>query len=216
MPKLICISDTHQQFVKNLPDGDILVHSGDWCSRGSIHELSIFVEQLKLYKKQFKHIIVIAGNHDFVAEKHPQLTKLEIESTGAIYLDDSGCEIEGLKFHGSAITPFFCNWAFNRYPDDIKKHWEMIPEDINVLITHGPPYKILDKLDEHGSLPGSHVGCPDLLKKIKTLKDLKCHIFGHIHCNGGQSRLEDGVHFINAAVLNEQYKMKQSPFIITI
>jgi hypothetical protein len=64
--------------------------------------------------------------------------KLLAEYPTVIYLNDSGVEIDGLKFWGSPVQPYFHNWAFNRIGDDICKHWELIPLDTDILITHGP------------------------------------------------------------------------------
>jgi len=113
-----------------------------------------------------------------------------------IYLNDTGTTIEGLKIWGSPVQPEFFNWAFNRERgEDICKHWDLIPDDTDILITHGPAFGILDRV-----LEGEYVGCSDLLKKIKQIKP-KIHAFGHIHEAYGQCE-EDGTTFINACNVN--------------
>jgi Icc-related predicted phosphoesterase len=131
------------------------------------------------------------------------------------YLNDSGVEIDGIKFWGSPVTPRFFDWAFNR-DADIQYHWNMIPYDTNVLITHGPPYGILDLTVREGK----PVGCHYLRRRLFDLKDLKVHSFGHIHEGFGQQVGDDedfeGVHFVNASYLDHRYRAVNSPVIINI
>ena len=216
--KLVLISDTHLNLVKNLPIGDVLVHCGDWSGRGSLVDLQIFCNQIKIYKQQFKHVLCVPGNHDWNAYDHGPLTKLSIEEAGGVYLHDAEIIIDGVKFYGSGWQPAFCDWAFNLPRGQaLQDKWDMIPDDVEVLLTHSPPHGILDKLDEHGSVPGEHVGCWNLKNTIVSrLKKLKVNSFGHIHCNGGRIDIQNGVTYVNAAVLNEEYKQKQLPIVVEI
>lgn len=216
--KILLISDTHNQhenipskFIDNL-DGDIdmIIHAGDLTGSGSRAQLKPFFEWYQ--KLPFKHKIVIAGNHDFFFEEAPEY---EIESflaeyPGVTYLNDSGVEIDGFKIWGSPITPYFCNWAFNRVGDNIKKHWSLIPLDTNILITHGPIYGYLDKVGRFGK------GCEYLLETVKTLPDLKLHVFGHIHEGYGREHLESGAIIVNASLLNENYYMVNEPLTLEL
>jgi Icc-related predicted phosphoesterase len=114
-------------------------------------------------------------------------------------------QIEGCTIWGSAITPWFFNWAFNRKRgNDINKHWKLIPSDTQLLITHGPAYGILDAVENE-----KHVGCVDLLKKVKEVMP-KVHITGHIHEAYGRVKIGDTL-FINASVLNEAYQLVNTP-----
>ncbi|MFN8672405.1 MAG: metallophosphatase domain-containing protein [Candidatus Sericytochromatia bacterium] len=152
MKKIVCISDTHVQHRSlNLPEGDILIHAGDISRVGKLNEIIEFNSWLGTLN--YKHKIIIAGNHDFIFENDYNLSKSLI--TNAIYLEDSGVEIEEIKFWGSPVSPRFYDWAFNRdRGEDINKHWAKIPKNIDVLITHGPPYGILDK-----TVSSENVGC---------------------------------------------------------
>lgn len=108
--------------------------------------------------------------------------------------------MEGIKFYGSPWQPWYYDWAFNEQRGEkIKAKWDLIPEDTDVLITHGPPMGILDKTLESG-----HVGCEELVKAVHRIKP-KLHIFGHIHEDHGELRLH-GTHFVNAASCNLKYK----------
>lgn len=215
--RLIAISDTHNNRVKNLPPGDILIHAGDWSGRGSLLDLQGFCNDLNQYKKIYENIVVIAGNHDFIAEKDPGITKRMIEDTESYYLNDSFIEIEGLKIWGSPVQPRFFNWAFNRdRGPQIKRHWDMVPEDTNMLVTHGPPLGFGDLVSMRGSPnTGQNVGCSDLLECIKNKPNLKAHIFGHIHSGYGSYSLNN-TKLINASLLDDSYKQVNKPIVFDL
>jgi len=219
MPTLVLISDTHtkhyeidaqlKEIYGNHPDA-IIVHAGDISYRGRKWEVEEFTEWYS--GLPFKHKIMIAGNHDFLFEDSPEAAKdiLDRIGPGIIYLNDSGVELEGLKFWGSPVTPWFHDWAFNRVEEKINEHWDLIPVDTNILITHGPPYLTLD-----ATKSGLRVGCPELANKIKDLSDLKVHVFGHIHEADGVVE-KDGVIYVNASILDLYYEVKNSPVILHV
>jgi Icc-related predicted phosphoesterase len=127
-----------------------------------------------------------------------------------IYLKNSAAEIDGIKIWGSPYTPWFFNWAFNeRRGALISKHWQLIPENTDVLITHGPVFGILDTV-----INEQHVGCKDLLQKIIELKP-KVHICGHIHESYGSVK-KSGTRFINASLLNEAYELVNKPVVFEL
>ncbi|MEY4541891.1 MAG: hypothetical protein RLZZ306_3648 [Bacteroidota bacterium] len=192
--KIICISDTHNHHKDlKIPDGDILIHAGDMTCVGGIDELKEFNEWLETLPH--RHKIVIAGNHDLYLESVPSLANLLI--TNAIYLNDSGIEIEGLKIWGSPISPNYQDWAFNRERGEaIRKHWEMIPKDTDILITHCPPFGILDFNDR-----GKHQGCQDLLEIVEQKIKPRLHVFGHLHDAHGQVKIDETL-FVNASIVN--------------
>ena len=217
--RIIFISDTHTQHHEldshldslYLEDNNsILVHCGDISSRGRNYEVEDFF--IWYDSLPFKNKIMIAGNHDFLFEKNPDAAKNILDEYGKsiIYLEDSGVEIEGVKFWGSPVTPWFYDWAFNRR-DDIQKHWDLIPDDTNVLITHGPPFGILDVTYRERM----HVGCPLLRSKIETLKDLKISSFGHIHEAFGTDNIND-VHYVNASFVTLRYEPLNHPIVIDL
>lgn len=124
-----------------------------------------------------KYKIFIAGNHDFCFQDIDDLCTPK----GIYYLRDESLELCGINFYGSPWTPWFWDWAFNfpRYDSDgaiAKDKWSKIPDNTNILITHGPPYNILDK-----NAGGQKCGCPYLRSRIEKLKNLKLHLWGHIH-----------------------------------
>ncbi len=129
----------------------------------------------------------------------------ELIPKGVQYLKDSGTLVNGIKIWGSPVTPWLFNWAFNRMRgDNIGRHWDLIPEDTDILITHGPPFRTLDK-----NIEEIHIGCKDLFLRIQDVKP-KLHIFGHVHESYGVVE-KHGMTFINASVLNEKYEIVNQP-----
>lgn len=206
--KFIAISDTHGKHEGlELPEGDCILHAGDVCSRGTRKEALDFLDWFGKLDYQYK--VFIAGNHDFFFERfHAEVDDLIPD--GVVYLNDAGVEIEGIKIYGSPVQPWFFNWAFNRERGpDIDRYWQLIPADTDILITHGPPYGILDK-----TVKGELVGCADLMNKVKELEP-KVHIFGHIHEAYGEAKLPK-THFINASVLNVNYRLVNEPVVFEL
>lgn len=213
--KFTCISDTHNKHLqiptKHLTGGDCILHSGDISSRGTRTEVETFLEWYNDLPYTYK--ILIAGNHDFFFEQAPEY---EIEAVLAkypniIYLNDSGVELEGIKIWGSPVQPWFHSWAFNRKDEKILEHWDLIPLDTNILLTHGPMKGYLDLTNG-----GDIVGCPYLLDKLKDFTNLKLHQCGHIHEAYGSYQFADGPLLINASVLDRSYNMAHYPFELDI
>lgn len=207
--RFILLSDTHGQHEKlQLPPGDVLIHSGDISSKGTYEETVLFLNWFR--KQPHAHKIFIAGNHDFFFEQAPRHEIAQLIPTDIIYLCNQSTVINGLTIWGSPITPYFYNWAFNRYRGaDIKKYWDNIPLTTDVLVTHGPALGILDKTSQN-----IHAGCADLLNTIKTINP-KLHVFGHIHEAHGQFQNTHTL-FVNASVLDDRYILRYPPVTIDL
>jgi Icc-related predicted phosphoesterase len=214
--KIVAISDTHEKHsLLTMPPGDVLVHSGDITNRGSVPKLAEFAAWLKV--QDYKHKVVICGNHDFCFQNpnHDIVVNL-LREAGAIYLQDSRTTIDGVNFWGAPWQPWFYDWAFNvRRGPELAKKWSVIPDDTHVLITHGPPRGILDLVDE-GFGHSIHEGCDDLLNRVNQLKQLKLHIFGHLHFSGGQTETVDGKVFVNAAMVNDRHSTEDIRNLVVI
>jgi len=218
--RIVCVSDTHQHFPE-IPNGDIFIHGGDFTYDGRPGAVQDFNNWLG--KLPHKHKIVIAGNHDITFQEEYYSAKwtrfhdqkldhamIRKSLTNCIYLQDQSKTIEGIKFYGSPWQPAYCDWAFNiEDPAEIRKKWDDIPQDVDILITHGPPkgHSGITKL-------GVDAGCPELLLAIQRVKPL-VHICGHIHEGYGVSETE-GTHFINASSVNAAYKQVNNPIVIDI
>ncbi|MDI1240482.1 MAG: metallophosphatase domain-containing protein [bacterium] len=215
MPRIVCISDTHNCNDQiDVPDGDLLIHSGDATTVGT-------VEQIEAFNGWFsdlphKRKIFVAGNHDWLFEKDNHLARCLLDP-GIVYLQDSSVEIDGIKIYGSPWQPRFFNWAFNldRGPQMAEK-WAMISNDIDILITHSPPNGILDLVPREGW--DENTGCEELRKRVEEIaafRRLKLHVFGHIHSGYGVHE-EFGVKFVNASTCDEHYNPTQSPIVIDL
>ena len=215
------ISKLDKKTKKELNKADALIIAGDVTNIGREAGVRSFLQWFNDRPNKYK--IMIAGNHDFYFDTeymHNTNTRaltrfgdaqVPINNTTAIvnnmlkqyndiiYLNDSGITLDGVNFWGSPITPVFHYWAFNREQgSDIVKHWDLIPDNTDVLITHGPPYTFMDTCAD-----GSVVGCPGLLKKVQEIEP-KVHVFGHIHEGYGLEEVE-GITFVNACSVNEYY-----------
>jgi Icc-related predicted phosphoesterase len=207
--KFVAIADTHGRHDSVIiPSGEVLIHAGDISMKGAENEV---IDFLKWFSDQdFEYKILVAGNHDFYFEEESMATIQKIIPQDVIYLNDNSTVINGIKIWGSPITPSFHDWAFNRNRgSEIKKHWDLIPNDIDILITHGPVFRRLDT-----TFDKRHVGCKDLHHKIHEIKP-KIHICGHIHEAHGTMEM-GGIKYINASVLNERYDLTNAPIVFEL
>lgn len=236
--RIVCISDTHglhkiMEDLNPLPQGDILIHAGDCTNVGKPQEVKEFVEWF-MNIKGFDSKIFIAGNHDFAFEKRHQphhkgdfdwyyhlMNEENLTQSDVIFLEDNGFTIESsefskpIKFWGSPWQPEFYNWAFNlpRSGDELKKYWDMIPNDIDILITHGPPSEIRDFVNNWRQ-PVRNVGCELLRFRVEQIKPL-VHVFGHIHEAYGVE-LNDDTLYVNASTCTERYSPSNKPIVIDL
>ncbi|WP_026837426.1 metallophosphatase domain-containing protein [Gillisia sp. JM1] len=204
--KIICISDTHNKHEELiLPEGDCIIHAGDFTEAGTKKETTNFLEWFS--STPYKHKILIAGNHDFYLEK--KFHKLDqIIPDNIHYLQDSGVRIEKINFWGSPYIPDDSNWAFSKNRGkQISEHWEKIPVDTNILITHIPPFGILDELDNK-----MMIGCKNLKDRINSLK-ISHHIFGHVHNEYGKVKTFKTL-FVNSSSVDESYRHINPPIMV--
>jgi len=215
--KITFISDTHAKHRQlYLEGGDLLIHAGDIMNSGyNVQEIDDFCNWFE--SQNYETCAFIAGNHDRLFEDDPdQVAKIVNEYT-INYMQDSeiifgGGERPFVKIYGSPWQPEFYNWAFNlpRCGEELGKVWNNIPEDVDILVTHGPPQGHLDISGEpwyEGDL-----GCEILRHRVDTIKP-KIHVFGHIHGSYGY-KFHNGTHFINASVLNERYSVVNDPLTV--
>lgn len=222
--KIVIISDTHELhgFVK-VPAGDVLIHCGDWTNRGEAGAFEKFLNWFS--SKPHKHKVFIAGNHELTLEGNNRDAALDVikeytdKNKDLHFLENSSVNIEGLNFYGSPTTPYYFGWAFNfERGESIAAEWKKIPDNVNVLITHGPSYGILDLVENTDSNIGRdlHQGCQDLTNRIAELKELKLHCCGHLHTDGGKKAEVNNVIYVNAAICTEKYKPINNPVIVEL
>lgn len=194
--KLLHISDTHSYHgLLNIPeDVDIIIHSGDASNYRDKYknreEMLDFIEWYGSLPNRCK--IYVAGNHDTSIEAG-LITKTDFTNNGIIYIENELYVIDGIKIWGSPVTPSFGQgWAFNKDRGKIHKVWDNIPDNIDIVVTHGPCKGILD-LSYNRANELEFCGCANLRKRILKIKP-KLSLFGHIHncediINAGTTKL---------------------------
>lgn len=203
--RIVVLSDTHGSHdMVDIPCGDVLIFAGDCCATGCLNDLFKFNKWLGSLPHE--HILMIAGNHDVCLERDPYAFTF---ITNARYLKNEEITINGIKFYGSPYTPMFNNWSFMLSHDELKKNWDKIPSDVDVLITHGPPYGINDK-----TIRNEHAGCMELCDKIKEIKP-KYHAFGHIHEGYGIFK-DKNTTYVNASIVDFHYQSTNKPIVFEI
>ena len=210
--KIWHISDTHTYHdLLTVPkDCDMVIHSGDgadvvewWNNEPEMRKFITWFDMLPM-----KHKIYVPGNHDTSIEKG-LVTKHNFKDLGIHFLENDFVTIEGLNIWGSPFTPTFgSGWAFNRERSKIYKIWKHIPDNTDILVTHGPPKGILDKTFNRENV-FEMVGDSALMKRVMKL-NLKAHLFGHVHnnkhysCNSGIQMLSGfPTIFSNAACVTD-------------
>lgn len=208
--RIAVISDTHgQHHLLTIPEVDILLHTGDFTDGGTPKEVWDFFDWFR--QQPAKHKIVIAGNHDYYMEQGEIAQVQSCIPSNVIYLNNEMVEVEGLRIWGSPIQPTFLNMAFNRNPGkEIQSYWDLIPNDIDILLTHGPAFGILDR-----TLTNKKAGCKELRKAIEEKKP-RMHICGHIH-EGYGNMWHKGMLFINASSMNHTtHTLSNTPILFEI
>lgn len=209
--RIVAISDTHLRHERSLypiPECDLLIHAGDACLEGDLSEVNRFAKWLG--EQPAKHKVFVPGNHDWLFEKDENLAR-SLLPAGTIYLRDNVAVVEGLKIYGAPWQPEFCSWAFNLPRGAaLREKWAKIPDGIDILVTHGPPYGIRD----YSHFGNEHVGCVDLLDAVRRVKP-RVHVFGHVHGDYGWTR-KDGILYVNCAVCDEAYKPTHDPAVLEI
>lgn len=225
--KIVAISDTHGQHRQltqaEIPEGDVLIHAGDFTRHGDIHELEDFLDWFKDFPHE--HKIFIAGNHDLCMQNHEnedlpinqrkkeridELLKQYWYDHQIIYLHNSGKTIDGVTFFGSPYSNTLPGWAFNTDKEKNDGVWEYMFEDTDVLITHGPPHGENDYInDEWG-----RIGDKELKKRREEVNDLDYHFYGHNH--GSHGKAEGKPWSINVSMLDNDYNFSDNAIKVTL
>ncbi len=204
--RLVCLSDTHNRHDDLVvPDGDVLLHAGDATGMGTENEIEAFGAFLA--RLPHRHKVVIAGNHDFLFQREDERARALLGDR-VIYLRDSGVHLEGLHIWGSPWQPWFGDWAFTR-PRGIAlaEKWQLVPDRVDVLMTHGPAAGILDRVQS-----GERVGCADLERELLRIRP-RLHVFGHIHEAYGTA-LNGEILSVNACSCDRRYRPVNPPVVI--
>jgi Icc-related predicted phosphoesterase len=209
--RIVLISDTHEKHEKLIvPMGDVLIHAGDFTNLGEEKHIVAFNKWFVSQPHPWK--VLIAGNHDRLFETNPAYAQSFLDLNQIIYLEDSFAQVGDLKIYGSPWTPRYHSdyWKFHKKPCDMRNLWKKIPEGLDILITHGPPYGCMDFFKEHA-------GCSELAERLRHMEQPpKIHVFGHIH-EGYGFDVQSGTTYYNAAsvgMVNGYYDIKNKPFVL--
>jgi len=194
----------HRRLPSAVPDGDVFIHAGDFTCHGRENDIRDFGSWVRALPH--RHKIVIAGNHD-VALQTSTDSALGWLGRGITYLCDSGVTIDGVRFWGSPWHPRVGEWAFGLPRSELRYIWDLIPDDTDVLITHGPPAGILDQTGDD-----EHAGCAELLAAVQRVAP-RVHVFGHVH-EGAGAETVDATRFYNVAVTGMGNRMKRGCTVI--
>eukprot|EP00164_Ancoracysta_twista_P000112 GFYU01000160.1.p1 GENE.GFYU01000160.1~~GFYU01000160.1.p1 ORF type:complete len:467 (-),score=72.30 GFYU01000160.1:516-1853(-) len=219
--RVVHISDTHgnhHAYTNSIPDGDILIHSGDIDDIRSDEEYYSILQDFNTFLGNLPHRykIYVSGNHEkYIARHTPEETQSIL--TNGIYLQDSMVDIEGVKIYGSPWTN--CGSGFSMWSHSLHTAWERIPENTDILVTHMPPHNVLDlawmnspKKEILGAIQSGdckhcgnhhpryeHWGCQSLYDHVVNRVKPSCHLFGHVHDEPG-FKVQEGVMFCNASM----------------
>ena len=196
--KILHISDTHgcHRRLHDLPQADIIVHSGDFTMNGSEQEALDFMNWF--CDLSYPQTIFICGNHDDCLYG----ATIDGLDGNVHYLCNSGVEINEVKFYG---VPMFMGDCIT---DRQTRHYANIPDDTDILITHTPPFGILDFDDN------INYGSEELLSRISVVRP-RLNLFGHIHARHGM-KVFNGITFSNGAIMNADYSNLEKPNFIEI
>jgi len=214
MTKIAIFSDSHG-YLPKIPKCDLVICAGDSipCTQ-AFHDLNLqrmwFESEFNSWAKDLTApVIFIAGNHDrcYDFSSRPYVPR-------AVYLQDNFIKAGNLKIWGSPYSlPFGKGWAFNRTEEQLTKIYEKIPADVDVIVSHGPPYGFGDKAYRDKD-SFEHTGSRELLKTIDRVKP-KLLTTGHIHEAAGLYQYGDTT-IINFSLRNERYQLVREPIVVEI
>lgn len=219
MLRISAFSDTHGQHQEvarmELIYTDVAIFAGDW-TRGRDTSLIETVEFIEWFSElPCKYKLLVAGNHETTVEGNPDMfAEILGRYPSVTYLDNRAVTIEGVTFFGSPYSNTFGGLAFMEDELELAEIWDEIPEETNVLITHGPAYGVLDKVNNTYTSE-RNVGSQSLTVRKENLPNLQVHICGHIHEGHGFKRV-DKVRNYNVACLDERYKWQSQPTLLQI
>ena len=204
--RLVLLSDTHGMHRSvRAPEGDWLIHAGDFTVSKSWKEIVDFNAWLAELPHRVK--ILVPGNWEFWLEA--DLSKRSLLSNAAVLINER-IQIEGLHIWGSPVTPLYGGAFGMSSAADRKRLYDQIPDDTDILITHGPSFGMLD-CPPNSNL---HVGCRELFDAVMRVKPT-LHLFGHVHGAKGIVYTDSTI-FVNAALLGPHGEMDKAPIVLRL
>lgn len=226
--RIVAVSDQHGHLPK-IPPCDLLIIAGDVCPDRFGPFLAIHApEQQKawfdrnvrpwLADAPAAHKIMTWGNHDWCGQACSFRcdSPSEGSSTDLQILVDEGTTLRTdagpISVWATPWSKQFMNWAFMKPPRELADVYAQIPEGIDILVSHQPPYGRGDRYFDVGAGKVEHLGSPELLAAIDRVRP-KLVICGHIHDGHGRTEY-DGIPIYNVTLVDEQYRLVHSPTVI--
>jgi predicted phosphodiesterase len=191
--QVVFLSDTHMKHERlAVPPCDLIVHAGDFCRRGGRSDTVAFLDWLAAFSARK---VLVGGNWDLFAARQPDEMRALCAERDVHWLLDEEKEILGLRVYGAPWTPRFGNMAWNLDRGaPLRAAWAKMPRGLDLLVTHGPPHGILDRM-----VLGAHVG-DEALREVVLERAPRLHVFGHIHEAHGETRVAGcPTRFLNVA-----------------
>lgn len=206
-----CVSDLHG-FYPQMKGGDLLIVAGDLTASDKTGQYLDFRQWIR--SQNYRKKIVVFGNHDMAIFKGDFY--FNPEWFGADCLVDEGLEFEGLKIWGCPWTLTFkginpCCTAYTGTEDEIAEHYELIDQDTDILITHGPAQGVLDKTNRD-----FYAGSDALRTWLEGFGRPKLHVHGHIHEAYGDRCFFPETKSINCSHVNGYYEPVNPPIRIVL
>jgi predicted phosphohydrolase len=201
--RVVCLSDTHELHGELIvPPGDLLLYAGDFTffsrQRSMIDDFNDWLGELP-----HRHKVVIYGNHEFAFESEPGLRS---RLSNAVVLVNEAAMIDGVAIWGSPVTPMEGGAFGLSRAEDRARLYSQIPPDTRILLTHTPPFGVLDG--------EPHAGCPELRVAVIRIRP-RLHVFGHIH-DGYGTRATRHTMFVNAALFSKHGDLDKQPIVLEL
>jgi Icc-related predicted phosphoesterase len=220
--KLVCISDMHGTLDFAVKPSDLLIIAGDMCPySGGGAQMGCIQQEIWLRdefgpwlaEQPVKEVVATPGNHDWIWELAPMMVPRMPANFHCLV--DKGIEILGLKIYGTPQQKVFCDWAFNRSPAQLMRYYAEIPEGLDILISHAPPFGVMD--DVMSKMGPRHEGSPELANRIQRMAQKpRIVVCGHFHANDGLKEYPSfpGTVFVNCSVVGENYVRSKDPIYL--
>jgi predicted phosphodiesterase len=207
--RVVAVSDLHGQ-LPTIPSCDLLLLAGDLCPLADHADDAQRAYLEGPFADWLEHapadaIVGVAGNHDLIAEREPAL----LAGLPWSYLLDAETEVAGLRIWGSPFAVTYGDWAFMESEAALERRFTAIPDGLDLLLVHGPPFAVLDH-----AVRGVDTGSRALRRAVLRARPAVA-VFGHIHEAHGEDRLGE-TRCLNVSLLDERYVVRHEPTVFEI
>lgn len=231
--KILVTSDTHgmlNSLESYIPDCDVICLAGDIAptkgfGKWHVYDQKKWIEKklnclAKAYPK--KQFVFTPGNHDFFPVGMQMFGNIGHDWTchfepNVHMLIDREVVIDEIRFYGTPWVPIInYRWAFEAEHDVLKQKFSLIPENLDVLLTHSPPHlSISEPIDYSLQTLNGPFGSHELADAVfaKTPRYLFC---GHIHSGSHEKFMFNATECRNVSCVDENYEIAYDPYVFEI